>query len=110
MRGSIDYNIIVDIPADAHVCSDNRLYVVIEKRYYQQLGYNLDHRMWIGKAISEKQMHPNDTYKEKYRETLEGVQHLNLPEYIESLSFSFKCSDGHFKDLSKYSKPKKIVL
>lgn len=31
-------------------------------------------------------------------------------EDIESLSFSFKCSDGHFKDLSKYSKPKKIVL
>lgn len=31
-------------------------------------------------------------------------------EDMETLSFSFKCQDGHFKDLSKYSKPKKLVL
>ena len=115
MRGSIDYNIIVDIPADAHVCSDNRVYVVIEKRYYQQLGYNLDHRMWIGKAISEKQMHPNDTYKEKYRETLEGVQHLNLPEYTLRIGLYCCClsialANGLYSDLNMFFGPESANL
>ena len=82
MKKSIDYNVIVDIPEGAHVCSDNRVYVVLEKRYYQKLGYNMDNRLWLGKAISDKKMHPNNDYKERYRDKLAGIGHLNLPQYV----------------------------
>lgn len=85
MRGSIDYNVIVEIPEEAHVCSDQRIYIVNEKRYCQQLGYNMDDRVWIGKAVSDHTMHPNDNYKERYRDSLQSVTHLNLPEYTPQI-------------------------
>ena len=63
MRKGTDYNVIVDIPEGAHKCKDNRVYVVLEKRYYQDLGFNMDSRAWLGKAVNDTQMHPNNIYK-----------------------------------------------
>lgn len=83
MRKGTDYNILVDIPADAHRCRDNRVYVVLEKRYFKDVQYNKDDRAWIGKAVSDTQMHPNDTYKMMYSENLKAVPHLNLPVYVK---------------------------
>ena len=40
MKKGTDYNVIVDIPEGAHKCKDGRVYVVLEKRYYQDLHYN----------------------------------------------------------------------
>ncbi len=115
MRGSIDYNIIVDIPEDAHVCSDHRVYVVIEKRYYQQLGYNLDDRLWIGKAISETKMHPNGNFKERYRTQLKEIQHLNLPDYTLRIGLYCGClsvsiHNGLYADLNAYFGPENANL
>ena len=62
MRRGTDYNILVDIPPGAHRCSDDRVYVVLQKRYLKDLKYNKDERAWLGKAVSDTQMHPNDTY------------------------------------------------
>ena len=83
MRRGTDYNILVDIPPDAHRCSDNRVYVVLEKRYFKDVQYNKDDRAWLGKAVSDTQMHPNETYKIMYPETLKGVPHLNVPIYVK---------------------------
>ena len=83
MRRGTDYNILVDIPADAHRCSDNRVYVVLEKRYFKDVQYNKDERAWLGKAVSDTQMHPNETYKIMYPEALKGVPHLNVPIYVK---------------------------
>ena len=85
MRRGTDYNILVDIPPEAHRCSDNRVYVVLEKRYFKELKYNKDDRAWLGKAVSDTQMHPNDTYKMLYPEGLESVPHLNLPTYVKHI-------------------------
>ena len=73
MKKGTDYNIIVDIPAEAHRCSDNRVYVVLEKRYYKDLKFNMDSRAWLGKAISDTQMYPNATYKILYPDSLKSV-------------------------------------
>ena len=115
MRSSIDYNILVDLPENAHICSDHRVYIVLEKRYYQQLGYNLDSRLWLGKAVSEKQMHPNENYKERYREQLEGIQHLNLPEYTKRLGLYCVClsislRNGLYGDLNSFFGPENANL
>ena len=83
MRRGTDYNILVDIPPDAHRCSDNRVYVVLEKRYFKDVKYNKDDRAWLGKAVSDTQMHPNETYKIMYPETLKGIPHLNVPIYVK---------------------------
>ena len=58
MKKGTDYNVIVDIPEGAHKCKDGRVYVVLEKRYYQDLHYNMDNRAWLGKAVSDTHMHP----------------------------------------------------
>lgn len=83
MRRGTDYNILVDIPPGAHRCSDDRVYVVLQKRYFKDLKYNKDERAWLGKAVSDTQMHPNDTYKMLYPEELKSVPHLNLPTYVK---------------------------
>ena len=83
MRRGTDYNILVDIPPEAHRCSDNRVYIVLEKRYFKDLKYNKDDRAWLGKAVSDTQMHPNNTYKMLYPEGLKSVPHLNLPTYVK---------------------------
>lgn len=85
MRKGTDYNILVDIPPKAHRCSDNRVYVVLEKRYFKESQYNKDDRAWLGKAVSDTQMHPNDTYKALYPEGLKAVPHLNLPTYVKRM-------------------------
>ena len=82
MRNGTDYNIIVPIPEGAHRCSDNRVYVILEKRYYQDLRYNMDSRAWIGKAVSDTEMHPNNNYKTLFAENLKSVGHINLPQYV----------------------------
>lgn len=115
MRGSIDYNVIVDIPEEAHVCSDKRVYVVIEKRYYQQLGYNLDNRLWIGKSISGEKMHPNSNYKERYHEELQGVQHLNVPQYTLKTGLYCGCLSvsreiGLYQELNAFFGPESANL
>lgn len=83
MKNGTDYNIIVDIPEDAHTCKDNRVYVVLEKRYYPDLRYNMDNRAWLGKAVSDTRMHPNNNYKMLYPEKLKSVGHINLPTYVK---------------------------
>lgn len=85
MRRGTDYNILVDIPPEAHRCSDDRVYIVLEKRYFKDVKYNKDDRAWLGKAISDTQMHPNDTYKSLYPEGLKSVLHLNLPTYVKHI-------------------------
>ena len=78
-----DYNILVDIPPGAHRCSDNRVYIVLEKRYFKDVQYNKDDRAWLGKAVSDTQMHPNETYKIMYPESLKSVPHLTVPIYVK---------------------------
>ena len=85
MKKGTDYNVIVDIPKGAHKCKDGRVYVVLEKRYYQDLHYNMDNRAWLGKAVSDTHMHPNNIFKEMYPEKLEGVSYLNLPVYLKHM-------------------------
>ena len=85
MRNGTDYNILVDIPEGAHRCSDDRVYIVIEKRYFKEHKYNKDEREWIGKAVNEHQMHPNNTYKLRYPELLKSVPHLNVPVYVKQV-------------------------
>lgn len=85
MRRGTDYNILVDIPPEAHRCSDDRVYVVLEKRYFKDVKYNKDDRAWLGKAVSDTQMHPNDIYKTLYPEGLKSVPHLNLPAYVKRM-------------------------
>ena len=85
MKKGTDYNVIVDIPEGAHKCKDGRVYVVLEKRYYQDLHYNMDNRAWLGKAVSDTHMHPNNIFKEMYPEKLEGVSYLNLPVYVKHM-------------------------
>lgn len=83
MRKGTDYNILVDIPEGAHRCIDNRVYIVLEKRYFKDFQYNKDDRAWLGKAVSDTQMHPNNTYKMMFPEKLKAVPHLNLPVYVK---------------------------
>lgn len=85
MRRGTDYNVLVDIPSEAHRCSDDRVYVVLEKRYFEDVKYNKDDRAWLGKAVSDTQMHPNDTYKMLYPEGLKSVPHPNLPVYVKHM-------------------------
>ena len=85
MRNGTDYNVLVDIPEGAHRCADNRVYIVLEKRYYEDLQYNMDSRAWLGKAVSDKQMHPNNNYKTMFPEKLKSVGHINLPIYIKRM-------------------------
>jgi hypothetical protein len=85
MRNGTDYNILVDIPEEAHRCSDNRVYVVVQKRYFKEHKYNKDEREWIGKAVNEHQMHPNNTFKLRYPELLKSVPHLNVPVYVKQV-------------------------
>ena len=85
MRNGTDYNVLVDIPKGAHRCADNRVYVVLEKRYYEDLRFNMDSRAWIGKAVNDTQMHPNNTYKSLYPDRLRSVGHINLPIYVKHM-------------------------
>ena len=85
MRSGTDYNVIVPIPDDAHVCKDHRVYVVEQKIYYKDLQYNMDTRIWLGKAISDKEMHPNNNYKEKYPDVFRSITHLHLPQYVKHI-------------------------
>ena len=82
-KKNTDYNVIVPIPKGGHICKDNRVYVVLKKRYYTDLGYNMDKRAWLGQAISDTEMHPNDTYKTMYPEEIRKITHLNLPQYVK---------------------------
>ena len=75
MKSGTDYNILVPIPEGVHRCSDNRVYVVLKKRYYQDLRYNMDSRAWIGKAVSDTEMHPNNNYKTLFFENMKSVGH-----------------------------------
>ena len=85
MRNGTDYNILVDIPEGAHRCADNRVYIVTEKRYYEDLRFNMDRRAWLGKAVNDTQMHPNNAYKAMYPDKLKSVGHINLPVYVKHM-------------------------
>ena len=85
VRSGTDYNVIVPIPDDAHVCKDHRVYVVEQKIYYKDLQYNMDTRIWLGKAISDKEMHPNNNYKEKYPDVFRSITHLHLPQDVKHI-------------------------
>ena len=80
-RSAYDTNIIVKIPEGAHICGDKRVYIVTESRYYKDLQYNMDVKVWLGKAISDKEMHPSQDYKRLYPNELKKIPHLNLPHY-----------------------------
>jgi len=80
-RARYDLNTLVAIPNDAHVCADKRVYVVEEKRYYQKLHFNMDKKTWIGRAVSDTQMHPSQFYEVLYPNGLKNVKHLNQPVY-----------------------------
>lgn len=115
MRKTIDENVIVPIPEKAHTCSDHRVYIVTKSIYYSDLKYNMDQRLWIGRAINDREMHPNDTYKRNYPDELNKVMHLNLPVYhkrvgvyVTALSIG-KCT-GLYSDLVKYMGPENANL
>ena len=115
MKKGTDYNVLVDIPTGAHRCSDDRVYVVLEKRYFKELRYNKDDRAWIGKAVSDTQMHPNETYKIMYPESLKSVPHLNLPVYVKhtgmyAASLSVGERTGLYEDLVKSFGPRSANL
>ena len=62
-------NIIVPVPSEAHVLgSDNRVYIVREKRYMKDRQYNIDKRDFIGKLndTSQETMNPNTLYSVLY--------------------------------------------
>ena len=115
MRKGTDYNILVDIPEGAHKCSDNRVYIVLEKRYFKDVQYNKDDRAWLGKAVSDTQMHPNETYKIMYPESLKSVPHLNLPVYVKHVgmyaaSLSVGEHTGLYEDLVQSFGPRSANL
>lgn len=115
MKRGTDYNVLVDIPEGAHRCSDNRVYVVLEKRYYKDLKFNMDNRAWLGKAVSDTQMHPNDTYKHLYPENLKSVAHLNLPTYVKRVgmyaaSLAIGEQTGLYEDLVNSFGPRSANL
>ena len=115
MKNGTDYNIIVPIPQDAHRCSDNRVYVILEKRYYQDLRYNMDSRAWIGKAISDTEMHPNNNYKELYPDTLTSIAHINLPQYVKragmhAAALAIAEQTGLYEDLVSFFGPRSANL
>ena len=75
----------------------------------------MDTRLWIGKAISDTQMHPSDAYKEKYREELQKVTHLHLPAYHKNVGLyavilSIARRIGIYEDLIKYLGPENANL
>ena len=111
MRKGTDYNVIVPIPPGAHRCSDNRVYITLEKRYYEDLGYNMDNRAWIGKAISDTEMHPNNDYKALYPGNLKSIAHINLPQYVKrtgmyAAALAIAEKTGLYKDLEKNLGPR----
>ena len=115
MRKGTDYNVIVDIPEGAHKCKDNRVYVVLEKRYYQDLGFNMDSRAWLGKAVNDTQMHPNNIYKALYPENLRSVEHMNLPIYVKRVgmyaaALAIGEQTGLYEDLVTYLGPRSANL
>lgn len=66
---SLFRNIIVPVPAEAHITrKDNRVYVVREKCYMKDRQYNIDKRDFIGKLndTSEETMNPNTLYSVLY--------------------------------------------
>ena len=104
MKSGTDFNIIVNVPENAHICSDNRIYIVQEKRYYSDLKYNMDKKVWIGKYIGSSQMHPNDNYKELFPETIREIDHLSLPTYVKRVgiyaaALSICTNNGLYDDL-----------
>ena len=115
MKKGTDYNILVDIPQGAHRCSDNRVYIVLEKRYFKEFHYNKDDRAWLGKAVNDTQMHPNETYKMMYPESLKSVSHLNLPVYVKhtgmyAASLAVGERTGIYEDLVKSFGPRSANL
>lgn len=115
MRNTYDLNIVVPIPEDAHICSDHRVYVVTQRRYYPDLKYNMDRRMWIGKAISDTHMHPNNTYKYNFPDKLSDITHLNLPVYhkkigMYAVALSIGKNTGIYDDLVTYLGPENANL
>ena len=108
-------NIIVPIPEGAHICGDQRVYLDRTKKYYPELRYNMNDRLWLGKAISETEMHPNETYRENYPEIFASLPHLNLPIYVKRvgmyaavLKIGEEC--GVYTDLIKYLGPRSANL
>ena len=115
MKSGTDYNILVPIPEGAHRCSDNRVYVVLEKRYYQDLRYNMDSRAWIGKAVSDTEMHPNNNYKTLFFENMKSVGHINLPQYVKrtgmyAAALSIAEQTGLYEDLIRTLGPQSANL
>ena len=115
MRNTYDLNTVVPIPDDAHVCSDHRVYIVTERRYYPDLKYNMDRRMWIGKAVSDTHMHPSNTYKYNFPDKLSDITHLNLPVYhkkigMYAVALSIGKSTGIYDDLVTYLGPENANL
>lgn len=115
MRSGTDYNVLVDIPEGAHRCADDRVYIVLEKRYYEDLRYNMDSRAWLGKAVNDKQMYPNSNYKAMYSEKLKSVVHINLPIYVKRMgiyaaSLAVGENTGLYEDLVKCFGPRSANL
>lgn len=48
MRRGTDYNILVDIPPEAHRCSDDRVYVVLDKMRRMSSTIRMTGMAWQG--------------------------------------------------------------
>jgi len=60
-------DVVVGIPTDAHISfSTKRVYVITQKNYRRDKGYNQDSRKVIGTCINSTEMHPNANFKELY--------------------------------------------
>ena len=60
-------DIVVKIPAEAHIAySSKRVYLIVQKNYRRDKGYNQDSRKVIGTYINPGEMHPNANFKEFY--------------------------------------------
>ena len=115
MKHRYNLNVVVPIPDGGHICKDQRVYIDQEKVYYPDLKYNMNKRIWVGKAISETQMHPNETYQEQFPTEYAAITHLNLPIYSKRVGMyaaALKIAEqiGLYDDLVKYLGPRNANL
>ena len=75
----------------------------------------MDSRAWLGKAVNDTQMHPNNIYKTLYPENLRSVEHMNLPIYVKRVgmyaaALAIGEQTGLYEDLVTYLGPRSANL
>lgn len=88
-------DIVVKIPKEAHISfSTKRVYIITQKNYRRDKGYNQDSRKIIGTYINSEEMHPNANFKELYpaqwaevtkTKTLPGNKKIGMKAAVSSI-------------------------